>query len=106
MRPAAAGLQPDPKNLMAIGHRGGQESGPMNDPATTANDVNRRAFLRGGLLAPLMNPMGGGALEAGEKAKEAEAKARGKTPRAPGQSAVVGCGGQGRANFQTLPRPP
>ncbi len=78
----------------------------MNDPAATANDVNRRAFLRGGSLATLMTLMGGVALEAEEKPKEAEAKAGEKPARAPVNCAVIGCGIQGREILNTLARQP
>src|SRR5438876_1383630 len=101
-----AGFRPKPKNQMAIGERGGQESAPMNDPAATTNDFNRRDFLRGGSLATLMTLMGGVALEAEEKPKEAEASAAEKSARTPVNCAVIGCGVQGREILNTLARQP
>src|SRR5207245_85673 len=62
--------------------------------------------LRGGSLATLMTLMGGVALEAEEKPKEAEANAAEKSTRSPVNCAVIGCGLQGREILNTLARQP
>src|SRR5260370_15284016 len=53
-----------------------------------------------------MTLMGGVALEAEEKPKEAEANAGEKPARAPVKCAVIGCGIQGREILNTLARQP
>src|ERR1041385_7811398 len=70
-------------------------------------DLSRRTFLKGSSLSTLMMMMGGVAIQAQEKSKEAAAEAEDKPHTGPPVNcAVIGCGVWGREILKTLARLP
>src|SRR6185503_12112774 len=70
-------------------------------------DLNRRTFLKGSSLSTLMMMMGGVAIQAQEKSKEAAAEPEDKPHTGPPVNcAVIGCVVWGREILKTLARLP